>query len=406
MEEDRRSTDRTGMKHLLSLLLTVSVCLSAHAQVTDNSIPFIHRGHIYVPATLNGTLSCHVLYDTGGSQLLCIDSVYLAHSDWHPQNLVKASMGGGAGRTQVRVITDGADIQIGSLNDHYNIVPIMKLRDIVNCHADGLWGIKNVNDYPFEINFQHHYLRQHKQGKPNVADYIQLPIRYEDHRILVQATLRICDKTLTGWYLMDTGGSSSVTLTAKTAADYQLNQLPIPHQQVDYTQYGVGDKQQECVVEIKADALTLGNDTMHDLTVEYIPNGEGAFGDRPYLGAIGNQVWSEFNLIIDTQQNILYLHRFAPEDPASRQSLYDYGFRNRTDIGQGWKVSQLHRDGHAAQAGLHLGDIITAVNGRPVTDYTWEEEYDLFTLPYHELDFTDSSGQPHHIRLEAKEREK
>ncbi len=145
---------------------------------------------------------------------------------------------------------------------------------------------------------------------------------------------------------------------------------------------------------------------MHDLTVEYIPNGEGAFGDRPYLGAIGNQVWSEFNLIIDTQQNILYLHRFAPEDPASRQSLYDYGFRNRTDIGQGWKVSQLHRDGHAAQAGLHLGDIITAVNGHPVTDYTWEEEYDLFTRPYHELDFTDSSGQPHHIRLEAKEREK
>ena len=388
------------MKTLLCLLLSFLYGTTAFAQ--QDSIPFIYRGHIYVSATLNGTLPCHVLYDTGGSQMLCIDSVFLSHSNWQPQKLVKASMGGGAGRTLVRVITDGADIQIGSLNDHYNIVPIIRLRDIVNCHADGLWGIKNVNDFPFEINFQHHFLRQHKQGKPNVEGYMTLPIRYKDHRILVQATLHIGEKTITGWFLMDTGGSSSITMTAKTAAEYQLEQLPIPQQKVDYTQYGVGDKQQECVVEMKADALTLGNDTLHGLIVEYIADGEGAFGDRPYLGTIGNRVWSEYNIIIDTQQNLLYLHRFAPEEPAFRQSLYDYGFRNRTDIGQGWKVSQLHRDGHAAQAGLHLGDIITAVNGRPVTDYTWEEEYNLYTLPHHELDFTDSSGLPHHIRLEAK----
>ena len=388
------------MKTLLCLLLSFLYGTTAFAQ--QDSIPFIYRGHIYVPATLNGTLPCHVLYDTGGSQMLCIDSVFLAHSNWQPQKLVKASMGGGAGRTLVRVITDGADIQIGSLNDHYNIVPIIRLRDIVNCHADGLWGIKNVNDFPFEINFQHHFLRQHKQGKPNVEGYMTLPIRYKDHRILVQATLHIGKKTITGWFLMDTGGSSSITMTAKTAAEYQLEQLPIPQQKVDYTQYGVGDKQQECVVEMKAEALTLGNDTLHGLIVEYIADGEGAFGDRPYLGTIGNRVWSEYNIIIDTQQNLLYLYRFAPEEPASRQSLYDYGFRNCTDIGQGWKVSKLHRDGHAAQAGLHLGDIITAVNGRPVTDYTWEEEYNLYTLPHHELDFTDSSGLPHHIRLEAK----
>lgn len=389
------------MKYFLTLLLAATFGLSISAQTVDDNIPFIYRGHIYVPATINGTLSCHVLYDTGGSQMLCIDSVYLAHSDWHPKNLVKASMGGGAGRTQVRVITDGADIQIGSLTDHYNIVPIMKLRDIVNCHADGLWGIKNVNDYPFEINFQHHFLRQHKQGRPDVSGYMSLPIRYEDHKIQVEATLRIGDKTLRGWFLMDTGGSSSVTLTAKTVADYQLEQVPRQRRTFDITQFGVGDKQQECVVEMRADVLTIGNDTMSDIIIEYIPQGEGSFSDRPYLGTISNQVWSKFNIIIDTQQNVLYLQRFARDEPIARTENYDYAFRNRTDISNGWIVSKLYRNGDAARAGLHLGDTITTVNGRPVTDYTWEEEYDIFTLPHHELDYIDSTGQTKHIRLEA-----
>lgn len=39
MEEDRRSTNNAGMKHLLSLLLAVFICLNAKAQITDDSIP-------------------------------------------------------------------------------------------------------------------------------------------------------------------------------------------------------------------------------------------------------------------------------------------------------------------------------------------------------------------------------
>lgn len=81
---------------------------------------------------------------------------------------------------------------------------------------------------------------------------------------------------------------------------------------------------------------------------------------------------------------------------------YDFSFRNRTDIGAGWLVSALYRDGDAANAGMALGDTIKAINGRPVTDYSWEQEYYLFDAPRMVLNIACANGEEKRIELEAK----
>ena len=78
---------------------------------------------------------------------------------------------------------------------------------------------------------------------------------------------------------------------------------------------------------------------------------------------------------------------------------YDFGFRNRTDIGKGWIVSSLTRDGDAACAGLQLNDRIIAINGRPVEEYTWEEEYRLNRLSQITLDIIGTDGESKQITL-------
>ena len=98
---------------------------------------------------------------------------------------------------------------------------------------------------------------------------------------------------------------------------------------------------------------------------------------------------------------MLYVRRFEPD--SAPQPTFDYSFRNRTDIGAGWLVSALYRDGDAADAGMALGDTIKAVNGRPVADYSWEEEYNLFDAPRMVLDIVGANGEEKRIELEAKE---
>lgn len=123
--------------------------------------------------------------------------------------------------------------------------------------------------------------------------------------------------------------------------------------------------------------------------------------DRSYLGIIGNSVWEKFNIIIDAKNQALYLRRHQADEPMGK--TYGYGWRNRTDICRGWVVSSMNRSSEAKEAGMEIGDTITAINGRDVRDYTWDEEYSLKKLPRHELDIVTPTGQKKHLTLESKE---
>ena len=208
----------------------------------NDSIPFLYRGHLYLPACINYEHQANVIFDTGGSDLFGIDSVYLSASEWHPQSLGRARTGGAAGSTSVRVIMDLTPLSIGSLKSTYQIVPIFKLRDVVDCHVDGIWGIKDIEQHPLEINFEHSFLKYYKDGNPLVEDYEKLPIRCHDHRIQVQAEVLVGGKSIQGWFLVDTGSGAAVDFTASTVKQYGLESLPGKRYIKDITQFGIGDK--------------------------------------------------------------------------------------------------------------------------------------------------------------------
>ena len=389
------------IRQIIALLLAVAfVPLDMSAQENDR-IPFLYRGHLILQSTINDSVSCNIVYDTGGADMYIVDSVYLLHSNWKPQNFMSAIARGGAGRTKVKVITDPTKVDIGCISDTYKMVPIFKLRDILDCHVDGLWGIKNVTEYPFEINFEHSFLKQHKAGLPDTDGYMKLPIMMEDKKIMVQAKANIGGTEIDGWYLMDTGSAGTIDFIAKTVEKYQLETIPGKRYITDIRQFGVGDKEQEWYVDMLADSIIIGNDTICRRSISYIPEGAGAFSNRNYVGVIGNSIWSKFNIIIDVKNHTLYLRRFKAE--RGSVPTYDYNFQNRTDICQGWIVRSLTRDGDAVGAGMELGDTITAVNGKSVTEYTWDEEYIIDEEPKQVLEITGVDGKKKHITLEAKD---
>lgn len=388
------------MKILFTTTMFILTCMTGQAQKSD-SIPFIYHGHIYIPAIINDSVKCNTIYDTGAADLFGVDSVFLVHSLWKPIETRNVFTSGASGKTKVKMILDKTKINAGTINDKYNVVPIFQLRDVVNCHADGIMGIKNVEDYPFEINFEHRYLKQHKNGLPNTDGYQKLPIRFENHRLLFQAKTMIKGTNIKGWYLMDTGSGSSIDFTSNTTSQYRLDTIAAKKYYTDFSQMGLGDKKQEVIVEMQSDTIVIGSDTICRLPISYVPEGIGALGDRPYWGIVGNDIWEDFNIIIDVKDSALYLRRFNPQDP--EKPTYDYSSRNRTDICRGWIVSGLVRGGDAINAGMEIGDTITAINGKSVLEYTWDDEYDLRHTPKQILTITTINGQEKQIILEAKE---
>ena len=390
-------------KLLLSILLVVAtITTNAHnSTITGDSIRFLYRGHLYLDATINDTIQCQVIFDTGGADMFGIDSVFLDHSSWKPRHISSAIAGGGAGATKVQVISEPTRVKTGNYIEVFDYIPIFKLRDVVDCHVDGIIGIKDIMLHPFEINFEHGYIKQHIGNKPRTDGYMKVPIIYKDKRILLQAETVIAGNSIKGTYLMDTGGGGTIDFTAATTRQNSLETIEGKRIVTDYTQFGLGDKEQETIITMKSQQFIIGNDTITNKEFDYFPNGTGAFSDREYLGTIGNSIWSKYNIIIDANAGFMYLKRFkqGKQDCES----YGYNFRNRTDIGRGWIISSLERGGAAAIAGLRLNDIIISVNGKNVEDYTWEEEWDIEDLPSQDLVIKGKDGALKHIHLEPKD---
>jgi hypothetical protein len=300
----------------------------------------------------------------------------------------------------VPIILDSTKVNIGSIQEHYAMVPVFKLRDVVGCHIDGISGIKGIADYPLEINFEHNLMIKHNNGQPSTEGYQQLPIRYKNSRILLQVETKIGGTLVKGWYLMDTGSGGSITFTSQAASQFQFDTISGKRYISDVIQDGLGDNTEEYTITLMPDFIVIGGDTITGRSINYKPEGVGAFGNKEYLGVIGNAIWSKYNIIIDVENEMLYLRRFKEFIPPV--PTYDYNFRNRTDICKGWLVSSLTREGDAANAGMALGDTIISINGRNVTDYSWEEEWDIDTIPTQVLDIIGTDGQEKHITLEAK----
>lgn len=381
------------------VLAVILVGCQMLAGAQNDSVPFLYRGHLYLQATINDTVDLNIVFDTGAADIFGVDSVWLSHGQWVPKSVGTAVVG--ENLTTVPLILDRTKVNMGSVEERYPYVPVFKLRDVVDCHIDGIWGIKYIDDYPLEINFEKDYLKQYKKGLPNTDGYERMPIKHEGQQIMLWIETLVGGVEIKGWYLMDTGSGSTIDFTTETANKFRFDTISGKRYIYDISQFGIGDKKQEYAVTMMSERIIIGKDTLMGNPISYIPDGVGPFSDGPYLGIVGNSIWSKYNMIIDAKHNMLYLRRFEPD--SALLPTYDYCFRNRTDINAGWLVSALCRAGDAANAGMALGDTIKAVNGRPVTDYSWEEEYNLFDAPKMVLDIVGANGEAKRIALEAKE---
>ena len=394
------------MKRKLFIIAALAFAENCFAQgaLQNDSIPFLHRNHLFVQATVNDSVDCHVVFDTGAANIFGVDSVFLTQSNWKPKVNGRASSGGNAGRTIVQAIftiKKPTEVSFGNHRESHQVIPIYQLRDIAGRYADGISGLKDIYQYPFELNYEHSFMKLYKKDNPNLEGYERIPIQFEQNRILMEAEVMVGGRSIKGTYLMDTGSPGVVHFTAAAAEKFQMDSIPGKRSVCDVMRNGLGNQTNVSNIRMKSDYIVLGGDTIKDKTIQYTPDGVGSLGDeKMYLGLIGNRIWSSYNLVVDVQNKALYLKRFKADSPENNS--YDYTFKNRTDIGPGWVVHSLIHDGDAARGGMELGDTITAVNGRNVASYTWEEEFRIYEKSVQVLDVKGLGGEMKHVVLEKR----
>lgn len=359
------------------IFLLGALCLpKSHAARPDGAIPFIFDSHLYLQATLNDTVPVTIIYDTGA------DFLYL-DKDFLELNHLQEAFGrkgtarmGGAGNSdpqRVDIFIDPIKIRCGKLDYQNKITPIIGLRDVLGRYIDGLLGNTHLLQAPLMINFSESYIAPLAEPLPpdSLAGYHKLETRFEENRIDVKARLQIDSANVVeGWFRMDLGSGSTVSLTNESSSALHLDQVPKAYFRTQAG--GVGGSSED--ITLRASRFCLA-DTLDNLVIDCSLNQKGALSsNRPYVGIIGNEIWSLYDIVIDPLHASVWVKRNQNEGTYSRSSLSHMATVDRTDIDDGWIVNGLYQGGIAERAGIEIGDTIIAINGRPVKEITWEEQ--------------------------------
>ena len=338
------------------------------------AIPFIFEKHIYLHAVLNDSVEARLVYDTGADYLyLDEDYVRIGNLQNAFGRTIQMNMGGAGNGApvQVDVITDPVSIRMGQHVQKSRLCPIIRLRDIIGCHADGLLGNLNFLSKPLQVSFSNHYMLPLDEIPADMPEgYTRLNARYQNQRIYIEATLNIDEKNaVNGLFLLDMGSGGGITLTQ---AAYSLLDLSKKPKVFFHTQAGgIGGASDD--MQVRAQTFVMA-DTLENLVINCSLNTQGALSEREYVGLIGAKILSLYDIIFDPQHEAVYYKRIQESQQYSGLTKVQMSFFDRTDICDGWVVNGLYMNGIAQKVGIGIGDIILSVNGRPVKEMTWEEQ--------------------------------
>jgi S1-C subfamily serine protease len=90
----------------------------------------------------------------------------------------------------------------------------------------------------------------------------------------------------------------------------------------------------------------------------------GSFSDPNYAGNVGSRLLKRFVVTFDYGNQVMYLKRLP--EPVADSDVFDRSGMWINAMNGGFQVMSLTSGGPAENAGIKVGDVITAVDGVPV----------------------------------------
>lgn len=127
--------------------------------------------------------------------------------------------------------------------------------------------------------------------------------------------------------------------------------------------WGVGGASHSYVTRGKL--LTIGPVKIPNVVTALSLQQHGAFATPAYQGNIGAGILKRFVVTLDYADHTMYLKPLP--GPIADLDTYDRSGMWINQVPGGMQVMDVTVHGPAAQAGIHAGDVITQVNGKPAT---------------------------------------
>lgn len=161
-----------------------------------------------------------------------------------------------------------------------------------------------------------------------------------------------------GRFRVDTGDRAAVTWNAPFAEAWGLRAKFAPHS-FGICGWGLGGAVRADWAQ--AGSLRVSGFEVKPVWMRFPRTQNGAFADERVAGSLGNALWSRFNTWIDVRGRRMMLEPWTTLDAAD---VHDGAGLWMSEAAEGFRIVDVVERGAAAQAGLRVGDVVVAVNGR------------------------------------------
>lgn len=370
--------DQRFLSFLLVNIAFLAFCLTVFSQNKPFITPFETSNNlIVVQASVNQSKPLFFILDTGASDTV-ISERAVKELNLKTEGQTDASAQGGS--------IEATFVKNASIRLSKNIfLPNLKLAAIrlngleagLGRRIDGILGYEIFNSYVVEIDYAAGQLRfftpqtYRYSGRGKI-----IPIVIADRTPYLQAQITPAgNQSFDGKLLINTGLTGTLAFNSPFVKQNKLLET-IPNTKVITFGSILASSAAGRIGRIKN--LQFGGFEINNPVTNFSQDEEGDDADTEYVGMIGSQILRRFKIIIDYSRNRII---FEPNKSFSIPYEFDMSGASLAASGENFKVFKVRsliENSPATEAGLLVGDIITAVNGVVTDKMTLEQIRRLF----------------------------
>jgi hypothetical protein len=331
-----------------------------HLDGRSTTVPFtLLNNHVFIEVMVNGTGPFRFIVDTGGHNIVTPSTVAALHL-----NAQGDAPAHGAGE---------ATVSSGYAKVHSLRLGSLSIRDqtmtVLDFDAPGVEGVRTDGMIGFEVFRRFVTTFDYAANKltltnPKFFDAARagtpLKFKFYDHMPQIEGHI----DGIAGRFNLDTGSRSEVDLT-KPFVDSNHWRTTHPKGVLAVTGWGVGGPGKS--YSVRGHELTLGGVSGQNIIIGLSTQDSGAFSDPNYEGNVGSGFLKRFIVTFDYDRQITYLKprtgTIADAGAFDRSGMWVNARQNG-----GYQIMDVAAAGPAQGAGLRVGDVIEAVDGKPVAE--------------------------------------
>jgi hypothetical protein len=339
-------------------------------------IPFVLSSNlILVEVKVNNSISSWFIFDTGAESTVIDTELAKALKLRAAGKIIGTGGAGTAEATQLKSVSISLpNVEVSNLTVYG--LPVESFSPALGKKVGGIIGYDIINEFVVEVDYA---ARKINLYKPDSYEYRgtgeTFPLTFEENMPFMTASVAFADgKQLEGKFEIDSGSTGAILLNTPFVKKHQL--LKSISQSSQTRIGGVGGSAQAFTGRIKS--TSLGRFTFENPIVRLSLATRGDYASATYDGLIGGEVLRRFKTIYDYSRKRMIL-----EPNASFPETFEIDMSGMHLLADGADFSTVVIDEvtpktPAAEASVQGGDVLTAIDNRPTSEFTLEQIRQMF----------------------------